>query len=64
MYAWEKLLYASCLEIVKNVAVSILLKTSFIEKLVKGIFPAESNISQHSTQPVLILVVHEALVDN
>lgn len=46
--------------IVKDLAVTVLLETSFIGKFVKQIFPGERKIVPYSSQPVLILMIHEA----
>lgn len=50
--------------IVKNLAVPVLLGTSFMDKFVKGIFPAKRRIDTYNSQPVLILLVHKMSVDN
>lgn len=51
-------------EIIKNVSVSIVLGTSFIEKFVNRILPSERNMDPYNSWLVPILMVHKALVEN
>lgn len=46
--------------IIKNVAVSFFLGTTFINKSVKEVFRIEKEISPCNSQPVLILIKHVA----
>lgn len=47
-------------ETVKNAEVSTMLGKSFIDKFVQGIFPTEGNIVPYNSQPMPVLMVHEA----
>lgn len=51
-------------EIVKNLTVTILLGTKFIDKFVVEIFPAEKKIVLYNSQLVRILIVPVASKDN
>lgn len=50
--------------VVKNLGVSVLLKTSFIASVVKRIYPAERKLAPYNLQLVPVLMIHEASVDN
>lgn len=46
-------------EIVRNLAVSILLGTLLIDELIEGLFPTERDILTINSPPILILAMHE-----
>lgn len=50
--------------IIKNLAVPVLLRTSFIAKFVKGIFPTERKIVPYNRKPVSMERAYEAPDDN
>lgn len=45
--------------IVNNLAILVPLRTSFVDKFVKGFFPAEKKIVRYDSQSVTTLMVHE-----
>lgn len=49
--------------IIKNLAVSILLETPFIDKLVKRVFHSKRKTVPYNLQLIAILNVHDDLVD-
>lgn len=48
----------------RNLAVPILLGTSFVDKFVKGVFPSKRKIVTYNSPRVSLLLIHEALTDN
>lgn len=49
--------------IFRNLAVSVLLRASFIERYIKDIFPTEREIVPFNTTPELIITVHKVVFD-